>query len=420
MDFKTLAIHHGYEKDVQKTMAVPIYQSTAYAFDSTEHAANLFDLKELGNIYTRIMNPTVAVLESRMAALENGSGALATASGSAAIFYAIINVAGPGDNVVVASQLYGGTLNLFSQTLKRMGIQARFFDVHQPEEARKLIDENTKALFFETLTNPSIDVPDIEAYAKIGEERGVLTVVDNTVATPAICQPLTHGIDIVVHSASKYISGQGLCLGGVMVERESLVEKMKDNARYPWFNEPDESYHGLVYTAVPFPLFTLRVRLVLLRDTGAALSPFNAWQLIQGLETLAIRMKEHSANALKIAEFLSGHLAVEKVNYPGLGRDANHANAAKYFKSGMASGLVSFDVGSFEKAQAIADKTKIFTLVVNIGDTKSIITHSASTTHRQCDEKGLKQAGITPGLIRLSVGIESADDLIDDLKQAIG
>lgn len=419
MQDKTAAIHYGYNKDIQKTMAVPIYQSNAYQFDSTEHGANLFDLKELGNIYTRIMNPTVDVFEKRMAALEQGAGALAVASGMSAIFYAITNVAGAGDNIVAASQLYGGTLTQFSHTLKRFGIEVRFFDGHKPEEGEKLIDEKTKAIFIETLTNPSIDVPDIEVYAKMGDKHGIITMADNTVATPILCKPIAQGIDIVVHSASKYISGQGLAIGGVMVEKADLVNKIKGNPRYAWFNEPDVSYHGLVFTEVPFPLFTLRVRLILLRDIGAALSPFDSWLFIQGLETLAVRMKEHSNNAMKVAEFLSSHPKVQQVNYPGLSSDSNHANAQKYFKDGLASGLLSFETGSFDVAKNIADKTKIFSLVANIGDTKSIITHSASTTHRQCSDEELKAAGVSPGLIRLSVGLEDVDDLIADLTQAM-
>jgi O-acetylhomoserine (thiol)-lyase len=289
MQFQTAALHAGYDKDSQGTMAVPIYQSTAYEFRDAEHAANLFSLKELGNIYTRLNNPTTDVFEKRFAALEGGAAGLATASGMAAIFYAIANAAEAGDNIVCASQLYGGTLTQTAHTLKRFGIEARFFDVHDPEAMEALIDDKTKVVFFESLTNPSIDVPDIAALAAIAEKQGILTVVDNTVATPALCRPIEHGIDIVVHSASKYTTGQGLAIGGIMVERENLVDKIRGNARYPQFNEPDASYHGLVYVDVPLPVYCLRARLSLLRDLGAALSPFNSWLFIQGMETLALR-----------------------------------------------------------------------------------------------------------------------------------
>lgn len=417
---KTLAIQSGYDKSQgQKSIAVPIYQTTAYKFDNTEHGANLFDLKELGNIYTRIMNPTTDVLEQRIAALEGGVAALASASGMASIFYAIANVAQSGENIIATTQLYGGTLNQFVHTLKRFGIEVRFFDGNRPEEARTLIDSKTRAIFFESLTNPSIDVPDIKALTALADEFGIVSIVDNTVATPVICRPIEHGADVVVHSASKYMGGQGLAIGGVMVERPNLVEKLKDNPRYPHFNTPDESYHGLVYSAIPFPPFVLRARLALLRDIGATLSPFDSWLFIQGLETLNVRMREHSHNAMKVAEWLKSHPKVKAVYYPGLKEDKNHANATRFFDEGLFSGLLSFEVGEYALAQKIADKVKIFTLATNIGDTKSIITHSASTTHRQVSEEGLKKAGVTPGLVRLSVGLEDYRDLIADLAQAI-
>lgn len=416
---KTIALHHGYDKSTyQKTMAVPIYQTTAYTFDNTQHGADLFDLKVLGNIYTRIMNPTTDIFEKRVAALEGGAGAIGVASGMAAIFYAIANVAKAGDNIVSAYQLYGGTLNQFTHILKRFGIEVRYFDVHKPEECERLIDDKTKAIFFETLTNPSIDVPDIQRYAEIGDKYGIITIVDNTVATPILCKPFEYSIDVSLHSASKYMTGQGLAIGGVVVERNEIVKKIKDNPRYEEFNKPDESYHGLVLVNVPLPIFTLRIRLVLLRDLGAALSPFNAWLFIQGLETLALRMKEHSSNAQKIAEFLTTHPKVKEVMYPGLPNNKNYKNAQKYLKNGC-SGLLSFDVGDFEVAKKITDSVKIFSRVVNIGDSKSIITHPASTTHRQLGEKELLKAGVLPGMIRLSVGLEDVADLIDDLKMAM-
>ncbi|UPT77028.1 O-acetylhomoserine aminocarboxypropyltransferase/cysteine synthase [Sulfurovum sp. XGS-02] len=420
MHEQTLAVHAGYEKDAQGTMAVPIYQSTAYEFRDTEHAANLFALKELGNIYSRLMNPTTDVFEKRFAALEGGVAAIGTASGMSAIFYAIANVAEAGDNIIVAKQVYGGTTTLTGHTIKRFGIETRYFDVRNPSEIEALVDERTKIILFESITNPSIDVADFDAIVAIADKHGVLTCVDNTVATPILCKPLEHGVDITVHSASKYTTGQGLAIGGVIVERHNLVEKIKGNARYAHFNEPDASYHGLVYSDVPLPLFTLRTRLALLRDLGAAPSPFNSWLYIQGLETLPLRMKQHSASALAIAEFLEAHPKVKKVNYPGLKSSTQNPLVQKYFKEGMASGLLSFEVESKELAQSIADATEIFAVVVNIGDSKSIITHPASTTHQQLSAKELEEAGVPGGLVRLSVGIEDTQDLIDDLAKALG
>jgi O-acetylhomoserine (thiol)-lyase len=419
MQFQTNAIHAGYDKDTQGTMAVPIYQSTAYEFRDVEHAANLFSLKELGNIYTRLNNPTTDVFEKRFASLEGGAAGLATASGMAAIFYAIANAAEAGDNIVCAAQLYGGTLTQAAHTIKRFGIEARFFNVHKPEEMEALIDDKTKVIFFETLTNPSIDVANIAALTAIADKYGILTVVDNTVATPALCRPINHGVDIVVHSASKYTTGQGLAIGGIMVEREDLVEKIKGNARYPQFNEPDMSYHGLVYVDVPLPVYCLRARLSLLRDLGATIAPFNSWLFIQGLETLSLRMKQHSHNALLVAEFLEAHPKVSKVNYPGLKSNSNYSNAQRYFEEGRASGLLSFEVSGFEEAKKMVDQTNLFSLVVNIGDSKSIITHPASTTHMQLSEKEMAACGVQPGLVRLSIGLENPADLIDDLKQAL-
>lgn len=418
MKENTLAIHAGYDKDAMGTMAVPIYQTTAYEFRDTEHAANLFALKELGNIYTRLMNPTTDVFEKRFAALEGGEAAIATASGMSAIFYAIANVAEAGDNIIVAKQVYGGTTTLTGHTIKRFGIESRYFDVRNPEELESLIDEKTKIVIFESITNPSIDVADFDAIVAIANRHNILTCVDNTVATPILCKPLEHGVDITVHSASKYTTGQGLAIGGIIVERSNLVEKIKGNSRYSHFNEPDESYHGLVYSDVPLPIFTLRVRLSLLRDLGAAPSPFNSWLYIQGLETLPLRIKQHSNSALEVAKFLESHPKVKKVNYPGLESDANYTLAQKYFKGGN-SGLLSFEVESKELAQSIADNTDIFAVVVNIGDSKSIITHPASTTHQQLSDKELIEAGVPGGLVRLSIGLEDAQDLIDDLSKAL-
>ncbi len=419
MQEQTLAIHAGYEKDAQGTMAVPIYQTTAYEFRDTNHAANLFELKELGNIYTRLMNPTTDVFEKRFNALEQGGGAVGTASGMAAIFYAIANVAEAGDNIIVAQQVYGGTTTLTGHTIKRFGIETRYFNVNEPSQIEALVDEKTKIILFESITNPSIDVADFEAIVAIAEKHNIITCVDNTVATPIYCKPLTLGCDIVVHSASKYTTGQGLAIGGIVIERENLVEKIKGNPRYAHFNEPDESYHGLVYSDLPLPLFTLRIRLALLRDLGATPSPFNSWLYIQGLETLPLRMKQHSSSALKIAKYLENHPKVKKVNYPGLESNSNYALAQKYFPKGQ-SGLLSFEVETKEEAQAIADATDIFKVVVNIGDSKSIITHPASTTHQQLSAQELIDAGIPAGLIRLSVGLEDTEDLIKDLEKALG
>ena len=419
MNEQTLAIHAGYEKDTQKTMAVPIYQSTAYEFRDAKHAADLFELKELGNIYTRLMNPTTDVFEKRFATLEKGVAAAGTSSGMSAIFYAIANVAEAGDNIIVAKQVYGGTTTLTGHTIKRFGIETRYFDINNPDELEELIDEKSKLILFESITNPSIDVADFDKIVAIANKHNILTCVDNTVATPILCNPISFGCDVVVHSASKYTTGQGLAIGGIVVERENLVEKIKDNPRYAHFNEPDASYHGLIYSDLSLPLFTLRIRLSLLRDLGAAPSPFNSWLYIQGLETLPLRMRQHSSSALAIAKYLEQHPKVKKVNYPGLSSNSNYEIAQKYFPKGQ-SGLLSFEVETLKEAKKIANSTKIFKLVVNIGDSKSIITHPASTTHQQLSARELIDAGIPAGLIRLSVGLEDSDDLIADLAQALG
>jgi len=419
MDLQTLALHAGYTKDSQGTMVVPIYQTTAYEFRDAQHAADLFSLKESGNIYTRLNNPTTDIFEKRFASLEGGEGALATSSGMSAIFFAIANAAEAGDNIVCAKQLYGGSLTLNTHTLKRFGIEARYFDVHDMLSLESLIDDKTKVIFFESLTNPSIDVADIQAITKIANKYGILTVVDNTVATPILCRPFEHGADIAVHSASKYTTGQGLAIGGILVERKGLVEKLRSNPRYEHFNKPDPSYHGLIYVDTDLPPYTLRARLSLARDLGAVLSPFNSWLFIQGIETLSLRMREHSKNALALAEFLESHPKVKKVNYPGLKSNANYKNAQKYFEDGSCSGLLSFEVATLEEASRVVNATKLYSLVVNIGDSKSIITHPASTTHQQLNEDELKACGVPSGLIRISCGLESIKDLIADMKQAL-
>ena len=418
MHQQTLALHAGYEKDSQGTMAVPIYMSTAYEFRDSEHAANLFALKELGNIYTRLMNPTSAVFEKRFAQLEGGVAAIATASGMSAIFSTIVNLCEAGDNILVANAVYGGTSTLTDHTIKRFGIETRKFNVTNPDNLEELIDEKTKLILFDSVSNPNLEVADFETIVSVSNKHNIITVVDNTVATPILCNPIKLGCDIVVHSTSKYTTGQGLALGGIIVDSQTSGQKIKGNSRYNHFNEPDASYHGLVYSDLPFPPFIMRILLCVLRDLGAAPSPFNSWLFIQGLETLTLRMKEHSSNALKVAQFLESHAGIKKVNYPGLESDTNYQRANKYLQGG-ASGLLSFEVKDLETAKNIVDNIEIFSVVVNIGDSKSIITHPASTTHQQLSAQELTQAGISEGLIRLSIGLENADDLIEALKKVL-
>ncbi len=418
MQKETLALHAGYEKDSQGTMAVPIYMSTAYEFRDSEHAANLFALKELGNIYTRLMNPTSAVFEKRFAELEGGVASIATASGMSAIFSCIVNLCEAGDNIVVANAVYGGTSTLTDHTIKRFGIETRKFDVTDPSNLEELIDEKTKLILFESLSNPNLQVADFQTIVDVSNKHNIITVVDNTVATPMLCNPIALGCDIVVHSTSKYTTGQGLALGGIIVDSATSGEKIKGNSRYAHFNEPDASYHGLVYADLPFPPFILRILLSVLRDLGAAPSPFNSWLMIQGLETLNLRIQQHSNSALKVAEFLESCDKVQKVNYPGLKSDVNYERASKYLNDG-ASGLLSFEVADLETAKSIVDNIEIFSCVVNIGDSKSIITHPASTTHQQLSADELAQSGIGAGLIRLSIGLENADDLINALKKVL-
>ncbi|RAZ52587.1 O-acetylhomoserine aminocarboxypropyltransferase/cysteine synthase family protein [Campylobacter hyointestinalis] len=422
MQKESIATHFGYNtKDAFGSMAVPIYQTTAYDFGSGETAANRFALKELGQIYSRLTNPTLDVFEARIAALENGKAGISTSSGQAAIFFAIANLAGTGDNIIVGQKIYGGTVTLLTHTLKRFGIEARIFDADTADDLESLIDENTKAVYFETLSNPQIAVANVEKIVNIANKYGIVTVADNTVATPALFNPITKGVDVVIHSASKYISGQGLSIGGAIVSSFGLNAKLAKNPRYSHFNTPDKSYHGLVYADLidNFDIFTLRIRLSLLRDIGATLSPFNAWQLIAGLETLSLRVKECSKTALKIAKFLESHPKVKSVNYPGLESSPLNKYIKENFTDGLASGLLSFDVGDRDTAVKILNKVKLFSIVVNIGDSKSIITHPASTTHQQLSDKELEDAGVKSGLIRLSIGLENAKDLIDDLQEAM-
>lgn len=421
MQNETIAIHTGYnKKQGNGEMSVPISQTTAYAFRDSEHAANLFALKELGPIYTRLNNPTTDILEQRFAALEGGAAAICTSSGQAASFYAIANVAEAGDNIIISDKLYGGSVTLFAYTMKRFGITAKVFKSDDASDLESLIDDKTKAIYFESLSNPQIAIADVEKIASIGKKHGVITICDNTVASAALFNPIKWGIDVVVHSTSKYTSGQGTALGGIVVERAGLAEFFKANKnRYSHFTTPDESYHGLVYTDVPLPNFCLRIRLSLLRDIGAVPAPFNSWLLIQSLETLSLRVDKHSDNALEVAKFLESHPKVKAVNYPGLKSNKYYDKAQKYFKGGKSSGLISFDVGSFEEAKKVIDSAKLFSVVVNIGDSKSLIVHPASTTHSQMSPEDLIKAGVNPVTIRLSIGLENTIDLIEDLNQAL-
>lgn len=421
MQNETIAIHAGYnKKEGYGSMSVPIAQTTAYAFRDAEHAANLFALKELGPIYTRLNNPTTDVLEQRYAQLEGGAAALCVSSGQSAIFYAIINVASAGDNILISDKLYGGAVTLLTHTIKKFGINASIFRSEDAKDLEEQINDKTKAIFFESLSNPQVAIADIEAIVKIAKANGIVSICDNTVATAALFNPIAWGVDIVVHSTSKYTSGQGTVIGGIIIERDGMAEFFIKNAsRYPDFNEPDVSYHGLIYTEVPLPNFTLRARLSLLRDIGAVQSPHNSWLLIQTLETLSLRVDKHSSNTLEVAKFLEAHPKVKSVNYPGLENNENYAKAQKYFKEGRASGLLSFEVSSYEEAKNVIDAAKLFSVVVNIGDSKSLIVHPASTTHSQMNEKELEAAGINLTTVRLSIGLENTKDLIEDLNQAL-
>lgn len=419
LKFDTLQVHAGQTVDpTTKSRAVPIYQTTSYLFDNAEHAQNLFALKEPGNIYTRIMNPTTDVLEQRIAALEGGVGALGVASGSAAITYAILNIAGAGDEIVSASTLYGGTYNLFSITLPKIGINTIFVDPDDPENFRAAITEKTKALYIETIGNPRINVADIEAIANIAHEAKIPLIVDNTFATPYLVRPFEYGADIVVHSATKFIGGHGTSIGGLIVDSGKF--DWKASGKFPGFTEPDRSYHGIRYADDLGPLaFIIKARVQLLRDTGAALSPFNSFLLLQGLETLSLRVERHVQNALKIAQYLENHPYVSWVNYPGLESNKYHALAEKYLKKGAGS-IFTFGIkGGLEAGRKFIDSLEIFSLLANVADAKSLVIHPASTTHSQLSEEEMLAAGVTPDLIRLSIGIEDVEDLIADLENAL-
>ena len=412
----TIALHYGYIKDEQKTVQVPIYMSTAYEYSGTDHAARLFSLEEEGNIYTRISNPTTRVFEKKIAKLERGIDALATASGMSAIFYSIANLVEAGDNIILSNKLYGGSITLATHTLKEFNIDVKFFDVHNSKELESLIDDKTKLILIESIANPALSVPDFEEIINIGNKNEVIVMCDNTIATYCSIKPIELGCDIVVYSASKYIVGNGSAIGGCIIESKNTKSKLK-SFRYPKFNKKDESYNGIIYNEKFDNPFIARTRLALLRDFGAVLSPFNAWLFLLGLEHLHLRIKEHSNNSLKIANYLSSHKKVKKVYYPFLENDKNHKYAKKYLK--YAGGIVSFELEGYEKAKEFVNKLKIFSLVTNIGDSKSIVTHPASTTHQQLSKKELKEAGINEGLIRLSIGLEDVDDLIEDLERAL-
>ena len=418
--FETLSLHAGQETADSATgaRAVPIYQTSSYVFDSPEHAANLFGLKQFGNIYTRIMNPTQDAFERRVAALEGGVGALAAASGQAAETMAILNIAEAGDEIISSSSLYGGTYNLFHYTLPKLGITVRFVDSRNPENFRAAINERTKAIYAETLGNPRLDTLDIRAVADLAHEHGVPLIIDNTLATPYLVQPLKHGADIVVHSATKFIGGHGTSIGGVIVDGGKF--DWAASGRFPSLTEPDPSYHGIRYVEALGPLaYIIKARVQLLRDLGAATTPFNSWLFLQGLETLPLRMERHSQNALHIAQFLERHPAVNWVSYPGLESHPQHATAKKYFTHGYGA-ILGFGIkGGLEAGKQLIRHIELFSHLANVGDAKSLIIHPASTTHSQLSPDEQFETGVTPDFIRLSIGLETVDDLIDDLDQAL-
>ena len=420
MKLETLAIHAGFSPDpTTRAVAVPIYQTTSFAFDDTQHGADLFDLKVAGNIYSRIMNPTNDVLEKRMAALEGGVGALAVASGMAAITYAIQTVAEAGDNIVSVAKLYGGTYNLLAHTLPRMGIQTRFAAHDDVAALEALIDARTKAVFCESIGNPAGNIVDIAALAEAAHRHGVPLIVDNTVATPVLCRPFEHGADIVVHSLTKYIGGHGTSIGGIVIDSGTFP--WADNKeRFALLNTPDPSYHGVTYTEAFGPAaFIGRCRVVPLRNTGAALSPFNAFLILQGLETLALRMERHTENALKVAHYLQAHEQVAWVKYAGLPDHPEHELAQRY-TGGKPASILSFGIKGGQAAGArFIDALQLVVRLVNIGDAKSLACHPASTTHRQLNDEELEKAGVPRDMVRLSIGIEHSDDIIADLAQAL-
>ncbi len=417
----TRAVHAGQETPdpTTKARAVPIYATTSYVFDDPDHAAALFGLREFGNIYTRIMNPTTDVFERRVAALEGGVAAVATSSGQAAQTLALLNLAQAGDSIVATSALYGGTVSLFTNTLSRLGIKTRFVDVGDPEAAAAAIDETTRAVYVETIGNPGLDVPDLRRFADIAHAAGVPLVVDNTFATPILCRPIEHGADIVVHSATKWIGGHGTSIGGIVVDGGTFDWANAERFR-AFYVDPEPAYHGLRFAeAFGEAAFALRLRTMLLRDIGAALSPFNAFLFLQGLETLHLRMQRHVENAQVVAEYLAAHPAVEWVKYPGLASHPSHERARRYLDGGFGA-VLSFGIrGGEAAAKRLIERLELFSLLANVGDAKSLVIHPWSTTHEQLSEEERHAAGVTPDLIRLSIGIEDADDLIADLGQAL-
>jgi O-acetylhomoserine (thiol)-lyase len=419
----TLAVHAGQVTDpATNARAVPIYATTSYVFNSTEHAANLFGLREFGNIYTRIMNPTHDVFEKRITELEGGAAALALASGQAAETLTILNLARAGDNIVSSQTLYGGTYNLFAYTLPKWGITTTFVDIHNLDQVRKAINDGTRALYVETIGNPRLDVPDFTALAEIAHQAGIPLVVDNTFGAATLSRPIKYGADIIVHSATKWIGGHGTAIGGVVVDAGTFdwtSEKAKK--RFPEFSSPDPSYHGLVYTQTFGNLaFIIKLRVQLLRDLGPALSPFNSFLFLQGLETLPLRIRRHSENALLLARWLKQDKRVEWVSYPGLENHPEHANAKRYLEGGF-GGILTFGVkGGHAAARAVIDKVKLYSLLANVGDAKSLIIHPASTTHEQLTPEQQRATGVVPELIRISAGLEDIRDLIADLDQALG
>lgn len=416
--FDTLAVHAGQEPDpTTGSRAVPIYQTTSYNFRDAEHAANLFGLKEFGNIYTRIMNPTTDVLEKRVAALEGGAAALAFSSGHAAISSAIFNIAGAGDEIVSSATLYGGTYNMFAYTLPRLGIKVTFVDPSNPENFAKAITPKTKALYAETIGNPKIDVLDIEKVAAIAHANGLPLIIDSTFATPCLCRPIEHGADIVVHSATKFIGGHGTSMGGIVIDSGKFDW---GSGKFPSLSEPDPSYHGIRYSETFGGIaFIIRLRVQILRDLGACLSPFNSFLFLQGLETLHLRMPRHADNALAVARFLAGHDQVSWVSYPGLPSHPDHAKALKYLPKG-AGAILTFGIkGGLEAGRKFIDALKIFSLLANVGDAKSLVIHPASTTHSQLTSEQRAAAGAPDDMVRLSMGLEDSADLIADLELAL-
>lgn len=417
--FDTLQVHAGQKPDpVTGSRSVPIYQTTSYVFNNPEHAANLFSLKEPGNIYTRIMNPTTDVFEQRMAALEGGAGALAVASGSAAITYAILNIAESGDGIVSSSTLYGGTYNLFSATLPKLGIKTVFVDPDDPENFRRAINSDTKAIFIETIGNPGINLIDIEKVADIAHENKIPLIVDNTFGTPYLIRPFEYGVDIVVHSATKYIGGHGTSIAGVIVDSGKF--DWEGSGKFECLTRPDPSYHGIVFTeAFKEAAYIGKARVQLLRDTGACLSPFNAFLLLQGLETLSLRVEKHLSNTERIVKFLSDHPAVSWINYPSVPGSKYYHLAKKYLPKGAGSILTFGIMGGYKAGIRFIESLELFSLLANVADAKSLVIHPASTTHAQLSEEEQLAAGVTPDMIRLSIGIEDPDDLLEDLAQAL-